>query len=173
MHDFEGWKIVPSSCGHSLIAITSSQRMTTRPTKVRFTRALMRFNGCMACGRQFLLPIFVKVRVSQIFSASVMGAISLATNWPFMRRPYLLSRSVAKHDTQITGQAQTHGRARHNRLVAMPQQVGASDNVKKHSRTHSIRSPFRKMQQGADLRRNDGGPKRNPKRGDCITRLGL
>jgi hypothetical protein len=37
-------------------------------------------------------------------------AISRATDWPFMRRPCLLSRWVAKHDTQITSQAQTHGR---------------------------------------------------------------
>jgi hypothetical protein len=84
------------------------------PTKVRLTRrALMRFNDCVTCGRQFLIPIFVTVRVSQIFSASVMLlklAISLATDWPFMRRPCLLSRWVAKHDTQITIQAQTHGR---------------------------------------------------------------
>jgi len=83
-------------------------------TKVRLTRrALMRFNDCVTCGRQFLLPIFVTVRVSQIFSASVMllrWAISLVTDWSFMRRPCLLSRWVAKHDTQITIQAQTHGR---------------------------------------------------------------
>ena len=77
------------------------------PTK-RLTRALMRFNDCVTCGRQFLLPIFVTVSVSQIFSTSVMllkRAISLATDWHFMRRPRLLS-----HDTQITSQAQTHGR---------------------------------------------------------------
>jgi hypothetical protein len=84
------------------------------PTKVRLTcRALMRFNDCVTCGRQFLLPMFVTVPVSRIFSASVMllkRAISLATDWPFMRRPCLLSRWVAKHDTQITIQAQTRGR---------------------------------------------------------------
>ena len=78
------------------------------PTKRLTRRALMRFNDCVTCGRQSLLSIFVTVRVSQIFSASVMllkRAISLATDWHFMRRPCLLS-----HDTQITSQAQTHGR---------------------------------------------------------------
>jgi hypothetical protein len=32
----------------------------------------MRFNGCVAGGRQFLLPMFGMVPVSQIFGASVM-----------------------------------------------------------------------------------------------------
>ena len=52
-------------------------------------------------------------------------AIPLAADWHFMRRPWLLS-----HDTPITSQAQLTDADRHDRFVAMAQQVGASDDVK-------------------------------------------
>jgi len=82
------------------------------PTAVGLRRALARFNDCVTCGRQFLLQRFDIVQIGQIFGGSVVllkRAISLATDWRFMRLRLLLRR-VAKDDAQIASQAQIHGR---------------------------------------------------------------
>ena len=83
------------------------------PAAVVLTRALTRFNDCVTCGRQFLNSRdFDIVQIGQIFGGSVVllkRAISLATDWRFMRlRPLL--RRVAEDDAQIASQAQIHGR---------------------------------------------------------------
>ena len=81
------------------------------PTAVGLTRSLVRFNDCVTCGRQFLLQRFDILQISQIFGGSVVllkRAISLATNWRFMRLRLLLRR-VAENDAQIASQTQIHG----------------------------------------------------------------
>ena len=73
------------------------------PAAVGLTRALTRFNDCVTCGRQFLLQRFDIVQIGQIFAGSVVllkRAISLATDWRFMRLRLLLRR-VAEDDAQI------------------------------------------------------------------------